>query len=174
MRIVTIIDRKNMFRTTTFITTLIFSCFFLPSCGSTPDSLPKSEWIYPDTNGKLVYKKDERGNRIIDFSHAGYMGGGVALPDVAVKVTVQPPTDPETDCTAMIQEAIDRVSVMPPDDNGLRGAVLLMPGRYRCSNTIRITTDGVTLRGSGKAEKNLPGKPLPPGGGWHPGAFLPG
>ena len=35
----------------------------------------KSNWVYPDNNGKLVYKTTKRGDRIIDFSHAGYKGG---------------------------------------------------------------------------------------------------
>lgn len=36
----------------------------------------KSEWISVNTEGKLVYKKTERGDQVMDFSHAGYMGGG--------------------------------------------------------------------------------------------------
>ena len=135
------------------ILAFIFGGFFLPSCGVTAtDHLPKSEWIYPNAKGKLVYKKDDRGNRIMDFSHAGYKGGGVALPDVPVKITVFPPVDPQTDCTALIQNAIDQVSVMPQDSEGFRGAVLLMPGIYPCSKMITISTDGVVLRGSGKTE----------------------
>jgi hypothetical protein len=40
----------------------------------------ESEWIYAGSDGKLVYKTTSSGDRIMDFSHAGYMGGGVALP----------------------------------------------------------------------------------------------
>jgi hypothetical protein len=43
---------------------------------------PKSEWVYPGPDGKLVYKMTPAGDRIMNFSHAGYMGGGVALPVV--------------------------------------------------------------------------------------------
>ncbi|ADY54110.1 hypothetical protein Pedsa_3581 [Pseudopedobacter saltans DSM 12145] len=110
----------------------------------------KSEWVYPGPNGKLVYKKTPKGDQIIDFSHAGYMGGGVALPDVAVKVTVKPLVA-DADCTNLIQAAIDKVSAMPLDKNGFRGAVLLESGTYPCSQPIRIMTDGVVLRGSGKS-----------------------
>src|SRR5688500_18183541 len=49
-----------------------------------------SEWVSRGADGKLVYKTTERGDRIMDFSHAGYMGGGVAIPDVPVMVTVKP------------------------------------------------------------------------------------
>ena len=137
---------------TILIFAFILGGFFLSSYGPGSSHSPRSEWIYPDAKGKLVYKKDARGNRIMDFSHAGYRGGGVALPDIPVKVTVQPPDDPLTDCTALIQDAIDQVSVLPQDSNGFRGAVLLMPGRYPCSQTITVSADGVALRGSGKSE----------------------
>jgi hypothetical protein len=50
----------------------------------------RSEWIHPGADGRLVYKTTPAGDRIMDFSHAGYRGGGVALPDVPVKVTVYP------------------------------------------------------------------------------------
>lgn len=112
----------------------------------------KSEWVYLGADGKLVYKKSPKGDRIMDFSYAGYMGGGVALPDVAVKVTVKPLSDANADCTALIQAAIDKVSAMPLAKDGFRGAVLLAPGTYPCSKTIKIMADGVVLRGSGKSE----------------------
>ena len=51
---------------------------------------PRSRWVYPGPDGKLVYRTTPAGDRIMDFSHAGYMGGGVALPNVPVKRTVKP------------------------------------------------------------------------------------
>ena len=39
---------------------------------------------------RLVYVPYESGDRIPDFSFAGYGGGGVALPTVATAVTVFP------------------------------------------------------------------------------------
>ena len=42
------------------------------------------------SSGKLVYKATKKGDRIIDFSHAGYKGGGVTLPYVPAKLTVHP------------------------------------------------------------------------------------
>lgn len=108
----------------------------------------RSEWVYTGPDGKLVYRTTPAGDRIMDFSSAGYLGGGVALPTVPVRRTVQPSEGP--DDTAAIQAAIDAVSAMSPED-GFRGAVLLAPGTYTCSGTITITTDGVVLRGSGAA-----------------------
>ena len=49
-----------------------------------------SRLVYPNKDGKLVYTPDEKGNVIPDFSHYGYTGGGVALPDVPVVMTVIP------------------------------------------------------------------------------------
>jgi hypothetical protein len=102
-------------------------------------------------DGRLAYKRTPAGDRIMDFSHAGYMGGGVALPEVPVRRTVQPSKSKEEDRddTALIQDALDAVSKMPPDERGFRGAVLLGPGRFTCAETIRIQTSGVVLRGSG-------------------------
>src|SRR4051794_1241662 len=85
-----------------------------------------SEWVHPGPDGKLVYKTTPAGDRIMDFSHAGYTGGGVALPDVPVKRTVKPTggdrgADGDADA---IQAAVDEVAKLPPA-NGFRGAVLL-------------------------------------------------
>lgn len=107
-----------------------------------------SKWCYPGPDGKLVYGTTKQGDRMIDFSHAGYMGGGVALPYVPAKITVHPLGE-GVDCSEFIQQAIDRVSELPKDADGFRGAVLLAPGRYECSQPLRIATDGVVLRGSG-------------------------
>src|SRR3989442_13674333 len=101
-----------------------------------------SEWVNPGPDGKLVYKTTPSGDRIMDFSYAGYMGGGVALPDVPVRRTVQPSGDKEKDDVAAIQAAIDEVPKLPLVE-GFRGAVQLSPGTFNCSNPIVIITTGV-------------------------------
>lgn len=111
----------------------------------------QSRWVYPEPDGRLSYLTTPKGDRIMDFSFAGYRSGGVALPDVPVKITVFPPADPAEDCTARIQSAIDEVSALAPDENGFRGTVLLAPGEFRCSGELIISTDGVVLRGSGSS-----------------------
>jgi hypothetical protein len=105
-----------------------------------------SEWVHPGADGKLVYKTTAGGERIMDFSHAGYMGGGVALPDVPARKTIQPSGG--EDDTAAIQVAIDEVAAMPFVD-GFHGAVLLRPGTYNLAGTVRLSARGVVLRGSG-------------------------
>lgn len=104
-----------------------------------------SEWVYIGVDGKLNYKTLPNGDRIMDFSSAGYMGGGVTLPDVPVQQIVNPSGG---DDTAAIQSAIDAVSALDSVDE-VRGAVLLSPGVFSISGTLKITTSGVVLRGSG-------------------------
>lgn len=109
-----------------------------------------SSLVYPGADGRLVYAADEKGNIIPDFSNVGYMGGDEAIPDVPVRLTLEPL--PEGDDTARIQAAIDEVSLMEQDGNGVRGAVLLKKGHYRLDDTLYIRADGVVLRGEGQGE----------------------
>jgi hypothetical protein len=113
--------------------------------------------VYPAPDGKLSYKTTPAGDRIMDFSFAGYMGGGVALPDVPVRKIVKPSGGP--DDTAAIQAAIDEVAALPLV-GGFRGAVLLQPGIYPCAGTVTISASGVVLRGAGPASTiKLTGRP---------------
>jgi hypothetical protein len=97
-------------------------------------------------DGELVYEPDQRGNRVPDFSHCGYLGGGVPIPDVPVRIVVSPG---KGDSTRRIQAAIDYVAGLPADKQGFRGAVLLRSGRYEIAGSLRLTAGGVVLRGQG-------------------------
>ncbi len=108
-----------------------------------------SKIVYPGKDGKLVYVPDENGNTIPDFSNCGYMGGGVKLPDVPVRVTIEPGNG---DAGPQIQAAIDKVSALPPDTSGFRGAVVVKKGIYKIGAPLRIRTSGVVLRGEGQGE----------------------
>lgn len=88
---------------------------------------------------------------IPDFSYAGYMGGGVALPDpssIPVIVTLAP--DGPADDLARINAAIAQVAAQTPDARGIRGTVLLQAGDWQVSDKIIISTDGIILRGEGQ------------------------
>jgi hypothetical protein len=91
----------------------------------------------------------------IDFSYAGYEGGGVAPPSVAAVLSVRPSGGDDTD---LLQGALDRAASLPIGKNGFRGAVLLGPGHYRVAGTLRMQADGVVLRGSGDAVITATGK----------------
>src|SRR5690606_18742503 len=82
----------------------------------------------------------------IDFSTAGYAAHEKPIPNAPVRVVVSPQPG---DSTARIQAAIDYVSSLSPDTNGLRGAVLLLAGRHEVLGSLLITNSGVVLRGQG-------------------------
>lgn len=141
----------------TFLAILVFS--LVASNGQAQTLKNKSEWVYADANGKLKYKSLASGDRIMDFSYAGYMGGGVSIPTPEVKITLKALAG---DNTEAIQSAINKVSAMKLI-NGFRGAILLESGIYNCEKQISINANGVVLRGSGSTANgtviNMVGKP---------------
>jgi hypothetical protein len=110
---------------------------------------PTVSRVHAGPGGRLLYVPDDRGNIIHDASHAGYRGGGIALPSVPVRETIWPVAG---DNTAHVQAALDRVSSRPLDANGLRGAVVLRAGYYRLATPLRIQSSGVVLRGEGMSD----------------------
>jgi hypothetical protein len=110
------------------------------------DIAPTTSLVYPGADGKLVYVADSLGNRIPDFSNAGYKGGGVAIPQVQPKVTVWPLPGDNSD---NLQKIIDSISALPLDAAGFRGAILLKRGWYNLEKPITIKASGVVLRGEG-------------------------
>ncbi len=85
-------------------------------------------------------------NILPDFSYAGYMKGGVKLPNVSVAITL---SHQFGDQYSRIQSAINTVSARTPDSKGFRGAILLEAGDWETSDTIIISASGVVLRGEG-------------------------
>ena len=96
--------------------------------------------------GELIHEPDQRGNRIPDFSHAGYGGGGVPIPEVPARIRVPPSGG---DDGRAIQSALDHVAALPAGPDGIRGAVVLSAGRFAVEGRLVIMTGGVVLRGSG-------------------------
>ncbi len=85
-----------------------------------------------------------------DFSHAGYQGGGVALPIYDQLPVVKILHASGGDDYSAIQVAIDEASLLPANEEGIRGVVLLKQGTYLVSQSIKIHTSGVILRGEGQ------------------------
>jgi uncharacterized protein YjdB len=100
-----------------------------------------------DSQGNLSYTADDNGNVIPDFSMVGYHQGDKAIPDVPVKVTLNPGTG---DQRSNIQNAINTVAAMTPDVNGHRGTILLTAGYYEVSDVLNINVSGIVIRGEGK------------------------
>ncbi len=106
-----------------------------------------SSVVRVDAQGRLSYPADANGNRIPDFSHAGYRGGGVALPTAIPVVGTLAPTS--GDQTSRIQAALDAVAAMPAGADGYRGTLQLSAGTWLVLGTLRLTTSGVVLAGVG-------------------------
>jgi hypothetical protein len=100
--------------------------------------------------GKLFYQPDAKGNRIPDFSHCGYMGQDESIRDIPVRIVVSPTTG---DNTQRIQAALDYVASLTADENGIRGAVLLLKGRYELYGGLKMSASGVVLRGQGPGKE---------------------
>jgi len=123
--------------------------------------LPSTRYLYSQSSnlvhlgasGKLEYAtyanfaQTNAVNTIPDFSFCGYKMGGVQIPYLPVKETVTPASG---DAGAIIQAAIDRVSLLPSDPNGYRGAVLIKSGRYEISAPLFVRASGVVIRGEGQ------------------------
>ncbi len=118
------------------------------ACGQAPNSA----WVYPSATGNLLYRLDERGQRVADYSQCGYRGGTEPLPNVAALIPssrwvyVNPGSG---DDGATVQAAIDAVEALTPDANGWRGVVFLQAGEYQIPSTLTITASGVVLKGVG-------------------------
>jgi hypothetical protein len=119
-------------------------------CAHYPRPTPQGGWessiVSYGTDGKLVYQTDGEGNRVPDFSYAGYQYGA------------EPPVVPEVlridapgggDDTKKIQDGIDQVGQKPLGADGFRGALVLGPGTYKLNGVVTVNHDGVVLRGSG-------------------------
>src|SRR4051794_15518126 len=103
----------------------------------------KEQPLIAEANHKLVYRTESNGDRVPDFSYAGYRAGEVAISDVPIRVVVSPIAG---DNTARVQAAIDYIASLPLEN---RGAVLLAPGRFEIHGGLRISASGIVLRGSG-------------------------
>ena len=75
---------KNAFTLTAIACSLAFASEARAAgCTFQNNSPMTSAWAAPGTDGKLQYATLVSGDRIMDFSAAGYHAGGAALPDVS-------------------------------------------------------------------------------------------
>jgi hypothetical protein len=120
---------------------LLLSTVLLPTSNAQTSAL-----VSIDTNGKLIYTPDPKGNIVPDFSGVGYGNSESAIPNVSVVKTVSAVGGENL---ANIQNAINEVSAYTPDANGFRGTILFKAGTYNISNSITISASGIVLRGEG-------------------------
>ncbi|MBD0287582.1 MAG: ABC transporter permease, partial [Flavisolibacter sp.] len=128
----------------------VFAFISITAIGQTATKVKPLPPVSLGKDGHLVYAPDSLGNRVPDFSYAGYRAGEAPIPDVPIRVVV-PVT--KGDATVRIQSALDYVASLPADKDGVRGAVLLEKGRYDVAGTLKLNAFGVVLRGSGMGEE---------------------
>jgi len=109
----------------------------------------QTEIVYYGEDSSLVYVSDAEGNRIPDFSYAGYKGGLKAIPDVPVVKTLSPV---EGDNTTRILSALSEIYYTFEEENGFHGALLLEAGTYEIKGKIMLKYSGVVLRGVGNGD----------------------
>lgn len=110
----------------------------------------QSGFVQVSEDGELTYAPDEQGNVIPDFSRVGYHQGDKVIPDVPVKKTISPAESGSSQ--EIIQNAIDELAKLDPDENGFRGAILLKKGTYNIPGTVYVRWGGIVLRGEGDGD----------------------
>lgn len=118
--------------------------------------------IYTDNNGRYVYVSDFLGNHIMDFSHAGYMGGNEPIPDISGLPVFPVPLVPGTDdYTASIQTALNDAAANYAS-TGVLSVVQLDAGNYPIvvptspgANLLTIPSSGVILAGQGSGSTSI-------------------
>lgn len=122
-------------------------------CGNLLAQEWQSKIVYYDSDNKLVYERDEEGNRIPDFSYAGYKNGNDTIPDLPVIGTISPVSG---DNTSNINNTIFSIALAnPANSDGFRGTILMDPGLYEVYGTIKIQASGIILRGAGDGDDPL-------------------
>jgi hypothetical protein len=71
--------------------------------------------------GNFEYRHLSNGDRILDFSYAGYMGGGVALPTVPAQRTVRPSGDDDSVAIQTHAEAPNEIDTQSTRYSGRDG-----------------------------------------------------
>lgn len=112
-------------------------------------SQEQSKLININNEGKLTYHPyTEKGDILPDFSYSGYMGGGIPIPNINVVAVIPAPSGLDDDAP-MIQQVIDSVAQIRIDSYGFRGAILIKKGTYRIGTPLKISVNGIVLRGEG-------------------------
>lgn len=112
----------------------------------------QSSYVQLQKNGALIYKSDELGNQIPDFSAVGYHQQNKPIPVVKTLIKLSPTGN---DDQQMIQQAIDGLAKQALNGDGFRGAILLAKGTYKIPGSLKIQASGIVLRGEGSETRLL-------------------
>lgn len=88
----------------------------------------------------------------MDYSTCGYHASEKVIPQVPATYSVTPA---EGDSYELLQQAIDKISMMKPQKNGFRGVLLLKAGTYYIDKPLRITASGIIIKGEGRNKTTI-------------------
>ncbi len=116
-------------------------------------ALTASAWnsakvVVDPVTGRLSYPADSEGNRIPDYSNAGYRGANEDIPNVTNIIG----TIPAGSSLAQINAIIAAANVSPTQ----RGVLLMEAGTYTINGTILVNKPGLVLRGAGDGRDGGP------------------
>ena len=107
--------------------------------------------VKPDGN-KLIYNTyNEEGDKLSDFSYAGFYAGEFELPNsknIPIAAVISPSEDTGADDTSRIQNIINSVAANNPDDEFR--VIKLEAGRYRINKNGLNLKSGIILSGEGQ------------------------
>ncbi len=137
---------------------LVILSLFVTLTSQAVEVSPEVSPYIKDGGDKLSYGPiNNAGDRILDFSYAGYKGGGVPLPtpeDMPHRITITPTGNNDN---VLISQAIGQLGSMPLNDKGFRGEVYLEAGTYDIQSNIPVYYSGISIRGAGKDKTILMG-----------------
>ncbi|MCU0793989.1 MAG: chitobiase/beta-hexosaminidase C-terminal domain-containing protein [Opitutaceae bacterium] len=133
----------------------LFACrrMLLTATALVATALTGSAWnsekvVVDPVTGKLSYPADSEGNRIPDYSNAGYRGADHDIPQVDRIVG----TIPAGSTLAQINAIIAAANVSPAQP----GVLLMEAGTYTIDGTISVNKPGLVLRGAGDGRDGGP------------------
>jgi hypothetical protein len=134
--------KGSLFVATAFVAVAGSAFAQTPSfCNNYPQIVGSGDWQASRVfyqSGRLSYVTDSSGNRVPDYSYAGYGYGAKNLPSIPTVTTLQPASG---DQTSRINSALSSASSP--------GAVMLAAGTWEIRGTIVLNRSGIVLRGAG-------------------------
>ncbi len=130
--------------------------FLLALVISTPAWCAEVEqpWVSMGADGRLKYHADAQGNCIPDFSRAGYGTGNCPLPDVPVRLTLEPESG---DQTKRIQDALDTLAKMPLATGGRKSSRRITSAT---AGARRTASSGIARLRNCSSSKARPGRTI--------------
>lgn len=110
-----------------------------------------SKLVVPNGEHLELMPYNDKGDKLSDFSYAGFYAGEYELPDTSklpLAETIEPSLDPDADDTERIQAVIDKVYNESTDD--FMKVIKLKAGKYNINENGLKLKSGIVLSGEGQ------------------------